>query len=102
MKIFIIVGFLIISLAKANINYPLIDQQTTCMFLGSNLINNCVENDGDLEECSAIYSAYYSCIIQLNAPLQIEYKRDIDNYKNNPFSPCGYEISHLILNNKCY
>ncbi len=92
----------IITIVGANINSSFIDQQSVCITLGNNLIDQCVEDDGDLEYCLPIYISYLNCITQLNKPLELIYKKEIDNYPSSSFSPCGYEISHLILSNKCY
>ncbi len=100
MRFFILLFCLFIFVARANTN--ILNQQRICILLGNDLMGKCVENEGDFEECLKLYTGYLACINQLNKPLVVEYLRAIDNYKNNEFSPCGYEISHLILHNKCY
>jgi hypothetical protein len=100
LKVLIVIFCLVILAATANTN--ILNQEQICTLLGEDLINKCVENQGDLEECLETYAAYIICINQLNKPLTNKYLRQIDNYKNNQFSPCGYEVSHLILHNKCH
>ncbi len=76
--------------------------QDSCIILGHNLIELCVDTEGDWQQCMINYNLYVACINQLNQPLPLEYKKELDNLKKSPFSPCGYEISHLILGDKCY
>ena len=85
-----------------------------CQTIGYSLINTCVDNlPPDADTCSALYSAYVACATKLNMPRPLSWNLNLNNFFEkkfdvadnmavaNPFSPCGYEISHVILANKC-
>ena len=100
-KILRIIILLYFDLVMAN-NFSDELLQNSCIAIGNNLISQCVDTTGDVYQCSILYSNYVGCITQLNQPLDLIYRHDLDNLSHSEFSPCGYEVSHLLLNQKCY
>ncbi len=75
---------------------------TTCQTIAKNLITMCVKSlDPDPKVCTPLYASYVACITGLNSPRQLVYKKSYDDYPLSAYSPCGYEISHLILADTC-
>jgi hypothetical protein len=69
-----------------------------CQDLGKLLIKECVISVPDDKRCPSIYSVYLSCINLLQGgKRKLIYNINLDKYKGNSYSPCGYEISNLIL-----
>lgn len=77
-----------------------------CQSFGSNLYNQCVKvppvDDKQVAVCSGLKAAYNSCLSSLNAPYPLSLSLEPDPYGYTPFTPCEYDIAHLILKPICY
>ncbi|MCE2706543.1 MAG: hypothetical protein LW807_05645 [Proteobacteria bacterium] len=74
-----------------------------CQLLGKSLIRQCVLSASDDKYCTSLHISYLSCIKSLDDHNRgILYNSKDDNYRGNIYSPCGYEISQLILSGYGY
>ena len=79
-------------------------QMAACALKGRSLYQNCVAvSVGDASVCNAQYSAYVSCIAVVGSPGENDvWEQDVhDKYFPQPYSPCHFLSSRLIIADIC-
>jgi hypothetical protein len=77
----------------------------SCQSVGHVLFVSCVvvppADSTQAAICAVLYAKYMACSTALNAPMPMIPSLDPDPYKISPYSPCRYEVGHVILFDIC-
>lgn len=77
----------------------------SCQTDGHTLYSNCVikppTSPDEVAACSALKIKYLGCLTKLTIPYPLTPSQDLDPYSYSPFTPCKFEIGHLILFDIC-
>ena len=77
----------------------------SCQSVGHILFASCVvvppADSTQAAICAGLYAKYMACSTALNMPMPMVLSLDPDPYKSSPYTPCRYEVGHVILFDIC-